>query len=444
MEREKRERKREREEIKGPEIKASEETEARYRVVRKLAEGGSGAAYLVWDKRLDKNWVMKCIPLQREGQKEAVLREMEALKHIHREGIPVLVDAFCEKGQICLIMEYMTGVSLEEKIRLEGPMEERAAVSWALQTAKLVDFLHKLPGRMVHGDLKPLNLIYHNGKAALLDFGGAVSLNKAGTAPCCYTPGYGAPELLKGGKVSERTDIYAFGAVLFYLVTGENPASCRGIYPVREQNPTLSKKVEGLILKCTAQNGADRFGSMEEIIETLQGMASSLEVRGVKSGKTGKDNNTGRGRKKRVFRCIRNVLLTEGKMEGRAGGICRAALLLAAGIWYAGTGAMAADNAQAAMQETGAVQAAAVMQETGSARAAENHTAAEVLPVSIRNRAGERLLVEFGAVYHTEENLMFELPVKYFEEGREYEVTIRQKERESGTVRERTFVICAD
>ena len=73
----------------------------------------------------------------------------------------------------------------------------------------------------------------------------------------------------------------------------------------------------------------------------------------------------------------------------------------------------------------------------------EQVRAAELLPVSMRNTAGEKLLVDFGAVYHTDENPVFELPLKYFEAGREYEVTISQREREAGILRERTIVICA-
>jgi tRNA U34 5-methylaminomethyl-2-thiouridine-forming methyltransferase MnmC len=67
-----------------------------------------------------------------------------------------------------------------------------------------------------------------------------------------------------------------------------------------------------------------------------------------------------------------------------------------------------------------------------------------LLPVNLRNKEGEKLLVDFDAVYYTKENPIFEIPVKYFEEGREYEVTISQREKggKGGAQKERTFIIC--
>ncbi len=69
---------------------------------------------------------------------------------------------------------------------------------------------------------------------------------------------------------------------------------------------------------------------------------------------------------------------------------------------------------------------------------------ADLLPVTIRTDAGEKVLVDFQSVYYTDEDPVFEIPLKYFQAGREYEVTIRQRERGGVAVRERTFVICAE
>lgn len=385
----------------------------RYRILKKLAEGGSGISYLVWDKRLERNWVMKCILLDEAWQQEAAEREISALKHIHKEGIPVLADVFYEQDRICLIMEYMDGISLEEKIKREGAMEEAEAIDCALQIAGLVYFLHTLSPGLLHGDLKPLNLIYHKKRIALLDFGGAAFAGAGSgraAAGICYTPGYGAPELAGGGRISERSDIYAFGAVLFYLVTGDAPGSSRGIYPVREQKAYLSARLERLIRKCTESEPEKRYASMGEIIRELQGIADTHFLTGGKKGGLA-------GRKKharRMFQCVRSILLTEGG-DGNgtiAGRIGRTVFVLFAGILWG--------------------------------RAISLQAAGDLLPVSICTKAGEKLLVDFGAVYHTEENPVFELPLKCFEAGKEYEVTIRQREKQSGSVRERTFVVCAD
>jgi len=362
----------------------------------------------VWDILLEIRRVLKRIPLSKEGQWEAAVREMAALGQIHREGIPVLADVFYEEGSVCLIMEYMRGVPLEEKVRREGPIEEREAVGYAVQAARLLHFLHTFTPGVIHGDLKPANLMLQGGKISLLDFGGAVFLRGQGwegTGDCrgiCYTPGYGAPELLKDGAISVRSDIYALGAVLFYLVTGERPDGVRGTYPIREQNPFFSSTLEAFLCKCMRQEPEERYGSMEQVLEALMQLLGTPKDRGKERGGM-------------LFRAVKRVLLTEGREGGIRlfcnGGVCRAVVVLLAGILW------------------------------GMAPAAQ--AAGEILPVNLRTREGGKLLVDYNATYFTAENPIFEVPLRYFEEGKEYEVTIRQRQRQGGEVRERTFVICA-
>ena len=356
---------------------------------------------------------MKRIRTGREGGEEAALREMAALRQIRREGIPVLADIWYEREAICLVMEYMTGVSLEETVREGGAMKEEDAVRLALQMAELVEFLHELPQKLIHGDLKPSNLLLCQGRAALLDFGGAVFQNShRQDGGCYYTPGYAAPELEAGGGVSVASDIYAFGATLFFLVTGERPDSDRGIYPIREQYPTLSGRLEQIILACTKEEPQDRCASMGEVKRELQEVLLSFGRQGWSCGKRKrKPPENGAGH---IFTAVRSVLLTEGKFRGYGRRIVRAMLLLFTGICMglsAGPGAA---------------------------------HAAQILPVSIRNQAGERILVDYDAVYYTKENPMFELPLKYFEPGRKYIVTIRQEDQSEGLIRERSLMICSE
>ncbi len=128
--------------------------EERYRILKKLAEGGSASTYLVWDKRLERHWVMKRIRTMETGQREALEREVTALRQIRKAGIPVLADICYERDAVCLIMEYMTGVSLEERIRKGGVLEEMEALDVARQIGNLLQFLHGLSTPLLHGDLK--------------------------------------------------------------------------------------------------------------------------------------------------------------------------------------------------------------------------------------------------------------------------------------------------
>lgn len=279
--------------------------ETRYRIVRKLAEGGSGTTYLVWDVRTERKWVMKKVTLSVDQKREAAGREIRALREVRREGIPFLADVFYEDNNIYLIMEYMEGMTLEEKVRREGSMDQKKAVSYAMQLASLLCFFHERTPALIHGDIKPANLIVKAEKIALLDFGAAIFESYAGgirsrvsnmPGSGWYTPGYGAPELYAGEPASIRSDIYAFGAVLFYMLTGEDADGSRGIYPIREQNRAFPVCLESLILKCTERNPEKRYASMREII-------SALKEKGVFRKNAGT----------RTFQVLQNVLLTEAK-----------------------------------------------------------------------------------------------------------------------------------
>ena len=152
---------------------------------------------------------------------------------------------------------------------------------------------------------------------------------------------------------------------------------------------------------------------MEEVIGELKKMERASQITGTGKWKAIYRERKEKTKEKRQFRSIRSVLLTEGTLGGRiSGSRGRAALLLLAGVLSMGTIPARASG--------------------------------ELLPVNLRNKEGEKLLVDFDAVYYTKENPIFEIPVKYFEEGREYEVTISQREKggKGGAQKERTFIIC--
>lgn len=299
--------------------------EIRYKILKKLAEGGSGTTYLVWDVRLEKKWVMKRIISSSAPMRETARREIAALHRLHKEGVPVLTDVFYEENAICLVMEYLEGVTLEEKVLREGALSQEKAVCYALQLARLLCFLHEETPPLIHGDLKPSNVMIKGDKVSLLDFGAAVCSGSVSGALCkgtggfpvsetrggyaesgmtasgWYTPGYGAPELQMGEAASARSDIYAFGAVLFFMLTGEDAGGSRGIYPVREQNRAFPIWLEEMILRCTGKRPEERYASMRAVICALQ------EKRG------GRRRIRYTGGKRRTFQVLENILLTEAE-----------------------------------------------------------------------------------------------------------------------------------
>lgn len=293
--------------------------ENRYKILKKLAEGGTGVTYLVWDIRLEQEWVMKCIDLCGGVGWQAAWQEIGALKTLRREGIPVLSDVLYSEQRVCLIMEYMRGSSLEEKIQQEGRMDEAEAIACGLQIVELLSFLHHMPCRLVHGDLKPANLIWQQERIALLDFGAAMFQYRKKEAGMregiYYTPGYAAPELLRGASPSAESDVYALGAVLFYLLTGEAIREGRGICPIREEIPTLSRGIEQFILTCTHADKSLRYHSMEEAGKALSALleaAKRRKSRGWLRSGMGQRKTT---RYRKQFRTLQNILLTDSKMQ---------------------------------------------------------------------------------------------------------------------------------
>ena len=278
----------------------------RYRYLKELGGGGGGRTFLVWDNHIGCKRVLKRIAAYRmeEGQSLAACRELAALRQIRQEGVPMLTDAWQEADTLCLVIEYIEGVTLEERVLKEGVLTEQEALLCALQIASLLRILHELPGTLIHGDVKPQNLICRRKGIALLDFGGAAWFHSPERFLAHYTKGYGAPELKAGLPLSEQSDVYALGAVLFFMVMGEHPDDMRGIYPVREQNPFLSRELEEMILWCTHPQQEYRCRSMRSVQEKILSLQRSAGRRSTrKRGET--------------FRCVKNILLME-RLEGES------------------------------------------------------------------------------------------------------------------------------
>lgn len=403
----------------------------RYRIIRKLAEGGSGVTSLVWDEHLSRQWVMKEITLQgeggqtaegqydadrAEGQWQAVQAEIRALTAVRMDGIPFLADAWREENKVYLIMEYLEGMTLEQRIATQGAMAEMEVVRIGVQLAVLLQYLHERTPALIHGDIKASNVICRKDQAdsaALLDFGASFvqsgEYDSSGSGGCHYTPGYAAPELIRTGRPSMQTDIYAFGVLLYAMASGELPGDCGWeATAVRLQNPFLSPQMEAVIAKCVEHDPKNRYHTMEEVRLDLLSCGETALC---------KKNGEKRHRKadKHLYQRVTSLLCTEGKERG--------VLLPAVAVLCACT---------------------ALFLTVRASGAEESMAAGKTLPVNLRSQSGDRILVDYGAVYHTGQNPLFELPESCFVKERRYEVTLRQRDCVDGSIRERTFLICME
>lgn len=258
--------------------KTGELIDGRYKILRKLGEGGMSVVYLAVNEKVNKHWAIK--EVKKEGVenfetvRQRLLTEADILKRLHHPNLPDIVDIIENEETFLLVMDYIEGRQLESIVQEYGPQNEETVVNWGKQLCDVLSYLHSQNPPIIYRDMKPANvMVQKDGKVVLIDFGTAreFKASQAEDTLCLGTCGYAAPEQYKGqGQSDIRTDIYCLGVTLYYLLTGHNPI-CKPyeIYPIRYWNTNLSSGLEMIILKCTRKNPSKRYQSCEELQQEL-------------------------------------------------------------------------------------------------------------------------------------------------------------------------------
>jgi Tol biopolymer transport system component len=280
-----------------------------YRVIAKIGEGGMGQVYKARDARLERTVALKLLPdaaTENPVLRERLQQEARALSQLNHPHICTLYDVIevpsGEDGSpiSALVMELVEGESLARRLD-SGPLPVQQALTLGAQVADALDKAHR--AGIVHGDLKPANIMLTRGGAKLLDFGlarrrGATlpsdwadaatrSVEAASPGPLVGTLQYLAPEQLEGRAADERADLFAVGAVLFEMVTGrpafpgETPAVViAGI--LKQEPPPLSSLVPGvpagldrLVAACLAKDPDVRWQHAGDLARELQWLAGA-------------------------------------------------------------------------------------------------------------------------------------------------------------------------
>src|SRR5262245_43202478 len=209
-----------------------------YEVQAPLGAGGMGEVYKAKDTRLERIVAIKVLPSQVAADpdlRQRFEREAKAISSLSHPHICALFDIGREAGTDYLVMEYLEGETLSARLE-RGPLSLRESLDCAIQIADALDKAHRQG--LVHRDLKPGNIMMTRSGAKLLDFGlakGTADDSQAAgltLAPTMTSPltaqgaligtfQYMAPEQLEAGRVDARTDLFAFGATLYEMVTGK-------------------------------------------------------------------------------------------------------------------------------------------------------------------------------------------------------------------------------
>jgi serine/threonine-protein kinase len=289
-------------------LKAGEVLRNRYKIRRVIGQGGMGSIYLADDLRLEgRLCALKEVEHDRtlttgliKEAREQFLREATVLARLDHPNLPKVSDYFSIGGRDYLVMDFVPGKDLR-LIMLEAKkkgifLSEREVLGWANQLADALAYLHGQNPPILHRDIKPSNLKYTpGGILKLVDFGLVKILVSdevtvtivQGKGTAVYTPleQYGGDV----GHTDARSDIYAFGATLYHLLTNTAPVEAHerflnpdALIPPRQINPDISIRTEKAILWAMSLHPEDRPPDVEAFRRALLGDVIPTTPQGVR------------------------------------------------------------------------------------------------------------------------------------------------------------------
>jgi len=247
----------------------------RYEILSLIGEGGMSRVYLVKNIKLGNKWAIKEVPRMNIGIE--VLAEADILKKLNHSAIPKIIDIEEDEDNVYIIEEYIEGDNLKAYKQGQEYISETQVIDWGLQLSEVIQYLHgQQPSPIIFRDIKPNNIIVTNSmEIKLVDFGIAREYKQGqnkDTMPL-GSRGYAAPEQFGGDQSDERTDIFALGVTLYYLVTGQNlgepPYIVRFDEEIAEQ---VSGQLKRLIRKCCEPIPENRYQNISELSHDLKSL----------------------------------------------------------------------------------------------------------------------------------------------------------------------------
>lgn len=242
----------------------------KYEVLEKLGEGGAGSVYRVYDVRLDKIWAVKRVKKGKPDMEERVLGKVDG------NLFPRIVDVVEEENSRYLVMDWIEGETLAQKLEKRGKFSGREAAGIGIAVCDALKALHEMQPALLYLDCKPSNIMMDkNGKLWLIDFGSAVECAETDAVPIAASPGYAAPELLSGNERSRRadvrSDVFGLGRTLYALLGGPDPARPPyGACQIGSCSPEVPAKLAKIVERCTHAKPEMRFQTIQAVKDALQ------------------------------------------------------------------------------------------------------------------------------------------------------------------------------
>ena len=269
----------------------------RYRLEREVGAGGMATVYLAEDVRHDRRVALKVLrpELAAVIGAERFLAEIKLTANLQHPHILPLFDSGEADSYLYYVMPFVTGETLRDRMSRERQLPVADAIRITVEVASALDYAHRQG--VVHRDIKPENILLHDGSAVVADFGIALAASKASgarmteTGMSLGTPHYMSPEQAMGEReITPRSDVYALGAVLYEMLTGEPPftgATAQAVVarvltenprPLVTQRHTIPRHVEAAVLTALEKLPADRFSTATEFAEALGDKSYSSAV----------------------------------------------------------------------------------------------------------------------------------------------------------------------
>jgi serine/threonine protein kinase len=267
-----------------------------YDLTQELGTGGMATVYKAYQPRLERSVAVKVLDPAFITDDSDVLarfrREAKAIAALRHPNILTVFDYGEEEGLAYIVMEYVEGGTLKDRLQGE-PFEPQRAVGLSIGVGRALAFGHDQG--IIHRDVKPANILLPREDWPLLADFGLVKLQQARRAltqagMILGTPDYTSPEQALGEAVDHRADIYALGVVLYEMITGRLPFEADKAFDVllmhineapqkpREIVPNTPEIVEDIILKAMAKSPAERYPDMQDMVTNLEAAWETFQI----------------------------------------------------------------------------------------------------------------------------------------------------------------------
>ncbi len=272
----------------------------RYTLEREIGHGGMATVYLAHDIKHDRPVAIKVLrpELAAVIGIERFLREIKTLATLQHPHILGLIDSGEVQSSVYYVMPFVEGESLRDRLNRERQLPISDAVRITSEVASALDYAHR--HRVLHRDIKPDNILLHDGQALVADFGIALALTTAGgdrmteTGLSLGTPGYMSPEQATGDRgLDARSDVYSLGCVLYEMLAGEPPhtgPTVRAVIaavvtenpePIASRRSTVPHNVADAVHQALAKLPADRFDSAGGFARALADPSFTTATKGM-------------------------------------------------------------------------------------------------------------------------------------------------------------------